>query len=153
MKFCEICEIKPTKKWSFPCRDEYGMLAELEIVCKEGDPTKICRKEIVIPVSTKNELDHYEQICILQGMEPDPPWVKHKHEFEYQLGGFTYNICIQDIKNFAYLLEVEYISEKDDSLIHEPNLRKIITDLGCDPIDPKDFSERIKRYISENSTP
>lgn len=30
---CEICEIKSTKKWNYPCRDECGMLAELEIVC------------------------------------------------------------------------------------------------------------------------
>jgi len=31
---CEICE-KPTKKWNFACRDERGMMAEAEIICKD----------------------------------------------------------------------------------------------------------------------
>lgn len=34
MKICEICD-KQTKKWNFPCRDEHGILDDVEIICKE----------------------------------------------------------------------------------------------------------------------
>ena len=42
MAICEICEIKNTKKWNFPCRDEDGMLAEVEIVCKDCHDVFCC---------------------------------------------------------------------------------------------------------------
>ena len=39
---CEICG-NNTKKWDFPCRDEYGRMAEAEIVCKDcHDKWSLC---------------------------------------------------------------------------------------------------------------
>ncbi len=121
-----------------------------EIVCKEGDPTKICRKEVKIPLVSKEKLDYFAQVFDLLNMKFDPPWIKDKREFEYSVNGFNYIICLQHIHNFAYILEVEFLSDTDTSQIHEPNLRKIMAELGCEPIEPKDFSERIKQYIETN---
>lgn len=84
------------------------------------------------------------------GFRSDPPWMVHKREFEYKLNGFTYVVCLQHIKNFAYLLEVEFLSEKDDTGLHEPNIRRIISELGCEPIEPESFSEKINNYITTN---
>lgn len=122
----------------------------LEIVCKEGNPAMICRKEVKIPLASQEQLKHFAEVFNLLGMQADPQWIKDKYEFEYFLNGFTYIICLQNIHNFAYILEVEFLSEIDSSKIHEPNIRKIISELGCEPIEPGDFSERIKEYINQN---
>lgn len=121
-----------------------------EIVCKEGDATKVCRKEIRLPLHTKEQLDKFGEMLTLMNFKPDPSWTKNKIEFEYFLNGFPYVICLQNIENFQYILEVEHMSEKDDSEIHKPNLVKIIKELGCEPIEPKEFSKRIAKYIQEN---
>jgi hypothetical protein len=119
----------------------------LEIICKDGDPTKISRKEVKIPLREEDKLDYFAHMFGLIGLTPDPSWTKHKREFEYDFKGFTYVVCLQHIENFAYIMEVEFLSENDDSVIHEPNLRAIIQELGCEPINPADFSQKIKEYI------
>lgn len=121
-----------------------------EVVCKEGDPTKIARKEVKIPLSSKEKIGYFSQLFALLNFQPDPPWTKHKREFEYKFNGFTYIVCLQNIQNFAYILEVEFLSKTNDSHIHEPNLKAIIKELGCKPISPKDFLDRMKKYIEEN---
>jgi hypothetical protein len=122
----------------------------LEIVSKEGDPTVISRREIVIPVESKGHLDHFSQVLESVGCASDPPWTKHKQEFTILHKGFEYVVCLQDIKNFAYIIEVEHLSETDDRDVHEPNIREIFAILGVEPIDPKNFTERINKYIKEN---
>ena len=122
----------------------------LEFVCKEGDPTTICRRERRIPVSSREKLDQIAYIFEVLGVEQDPPWTKHKREFEYVYNGFAYLICLQHIERFAYILEVEFLSETPDVEPHEPNLRGIIENLGLEPIDPINFREKINKYIDEN---
>ncbi|MBU0461608.1 MAG: hypothetical protein KJ574_03400 [Nanoarchaeota archaeon] len=123
----------------------------LEMVMKEGDPTKICRRERIMRFKT---MEAFEGMAAHFRDNPDykadPPWMKYKREFECSFQGYTYVICLQDIKDFAYVLEVEHLSEVDDSQIHEPNLRAIIQRLGCEPIDPADFTRRIDEYIQSN---
>jgi hypothetical protein len=119
----------------------------IEVVCKEGNPTTISRREVQIPLSSMNHLEYFAKMFELQGMKADPFWIKYKNEFEYFLNGFTYIVCLQDIKDFAYLLEVEFLSKTNDAKIHEPNLRRIYDELGCEPIEPEDFSSRIQAYI------
>ncbi len=121
-----------------------------EIVCKDKDPTTICRKEIVIPLGSIKELEHFSQMLDLLEFKPDPPWLKHKKEFEHRMNGYSYVVCLQHIEKFAYIMEVEFLSQNDDSAIHEPNLRRIIKELGCEPIEPKDFADRINQYIQTN---
>jgi len=120
----------------------------LEVVCKEGDPTKICRREVVIPLADKNQIDHFAQVFDLLQFKPDRPWEKYKLEFEHDYNGFKYILCLQNIKDFAYILEVEFISEEDTSHIHEPNLRAIISNLGLEPIEPAEFTRRIGEFMS-----
>jgi hypothetical protein len=122
-----------------------------EIISKEGDPCQISRKEVKIPLQSKEHIKYFEEAFLLSKMQPDPTWEKDKMEFIYPLNGFQYIICLQHIHNFAYILEVEYLSESNDILIHEPNLRKIFVELNCQPINPKEFSEKIKEYIKLNS--
>jgi hypothetical protein len=122
-----------------------------EIVCKEGDPTKICRLETRITLASKEALQPIHNLLSTLGYRPDPPWTKHKIEFEQRLKGFRYIICLQDIKDFTFLLEVEHLSLKDDSRVHEPNLKSIIRNLGLEPINPEEFTKRIENYIRTNS--
>ena len=121
-----------------------------EIVCKEGDPTKIRRKEIKIPLKDKEEIKFFSEIFKLIGLKEEPPWLKHKHEFLYSYNNCDYVVCVQYIENFAYVLEVEFMSMTDQSKIHEANLRAIVKELGFEPIDPRQYTHRIKEYIQKN---
>ena len=121
-----------------------------EFIYKEGDPTTLSRREIIVPLPSQTALENMKIIFSSLGFKPDPPWTKHKLEILRGLNGFNYIICVQHIENFAYLLEVEHISNKDDSQIHRPNLEKIITDMGCVPINPRDFKAKINEYIAAN---
>lgn len=121
-----------------------------EFVTKEGDVTNLSRKEIKIELASLDALENFAQLFSILRFKPDPSWLKHKQEFECELNGFKYTVCLQHIENFAYILEVEFLSERDDSMIHEPNLKKIIKELGCEPIEPQDFSKKIREYIEVN---
>ncbi|MFH1398929.1 MAG: hypothetical protein ABIG95_02365 [Candidatus Woesearchaeota archaeon] len=121
-----------------------------EIVCKEGDPTKLCRKEISIPLRNKNEIEYFNQLFQLMGLEHDPPWIKHKHEFLYSYKGYDYIACVQHIENFAYILEVEFCSMTRHIGAHKDNIRAIIRELGCEPITPKEYTQKIEEYIKQN---
>lgn len=121
-----------------------------EFIYKEGDPTTLSRREIIVPLPSQTALENMKIILSSLGFKPDPPWTKHNLKILQGLNGFNYIICVRHIENFAYLLEAEHISSKDDSQIHRPNLVKIIEDLGCTPIDPKDFSAKIREYIANN---
>lgn len=121
-----------------------------EIIFKEGDPTSLCRLETIAYLKSEEDLEKLKASFPLIGFKPDPPWTKHKLEVRYNLSGYFYVVCVQHIENFTHLLEVEHKSKKDDSEIHRPNLEKIIRNLGCVPIDPKDFTGRINEYIAKN---
>lgn len=122
----------------------------LELVCKHGDVTRLSRREVVLPLPSRGHLNHFSDILEMLKFTPDPPWIKHKQEYLCHRDGFDYVICLQHIEKFAYILEVEFLSERDDSDVHGPNLRAIIEELGCEPINPESFSERIKKYIADN---
>jgi len=121
-----------------------------EVVCKEGDATTVSKKEISLVLPTTEHLEKLAQIFEILGLKSYPSWISHKQEFEYEFNGYNYVVCLQHIENFAYILEVEFISEDDDKHIHEPNLKAIIKELGCEPINNEQFSEQIKKYIEEN---
>jgi len=121
-----------------------------EFVTKSGDPTKICSKEIVIPLESREQLDAFAESLAVLNFKPDPSWITHKQEFETQHKGRIYLISLQHIEKFAYILEVEIMCDTDESDKHELALRSIIKSLVCEPIDPRDFSDRIKQYIKEN---
>jgi len=122
-----------------------------EIVCKDGNPTDISRKEMIIPLASRKELDYFSQLFNLLNFKADPSWIKHKREFEYKLNGFTYIVCLQHIENFAYILEVEHLSKTAYTRAHEHNIRTIFRKLNCEPIKPEEFTQRIKEYIKANS--
>jgi len=122
----------------------------IELVCKEEDPTKSSRKEVTIPLASKDELGRFSQVLSVLNFKQDPPWITHKKEFEIDFEGHKYTMCLQHIENFAYILEVEFLSKKDEVEIHEPNLKEIIQQLGLEPINAEDFSARIQKYIEDN---
>jgi len=121
-----------------------------ELVCKDGDPTKICRKELKLSFESKDEYDKMFDIFTELKLQSDPSWIKHKQEFEYDLDGQKYIICLQDIKNFAYVLEVEILTIEPNMPLHEKNIRTIFANLKVQAIDPKEFNDKITRYIWQN---
>ena len=121
-----------------------------EIVQKEGDPTMICRKETREDVNDRDELRRREEALKAQDYKPDPPWIKHKKEFLYPYNGFDYVVCLQDIENFAYILEVEFMSNTPDLKTHEPNIRAVTKELSLEPIEPVEFLRMIQEYIETN---
>jgi adenylate cyclase class IV len=122
----------------------------IKIVCKEEDPTKLCRKEVVVPLQSLEELDKFKQIFVMIGLKPSVPWTKHKRDFKTKYKNFTYEVSLQHIENFAYILEVEFMSDKEDSHIHENNIKEIIRSLGAEPINPEDFKKKINEYQKDN---
>ena len=120
-----------------------------EIVFKDKDPTAVSRKEISINLKDKDECLKMIDLLRELGFKDDPSWTNEKEEFICFYDGFEYILSLQFIEDFAYLLEAEIVS--DDPKKHIPNLKKIISDLGCEPIDPEDFKERINNYVKEFS--
>ena len=120
-----------------------------EIVQKEGDPTQICRYEHKDSMD-RERFESLKSLFESSGYKPDPPWVKHKKEFHYHYNGFNYVICLQDIENFACILEVEFMTKTPDVKTHEPNLRAIIKELGLEPIEPAEFLRLMQQYIDAN---
>lgn len=120
-----------------------------ELVFKDADPTAFSRKELTI--NLKNREDCHNMVALLKelGFKDDPSWVKKKEEFLCNLNGFDYTLSLQFIENFAYLLEAEIMS--DDDKTHVPNLKQIISSLGCQPIEPIEFNAKIEEYIRKNS--
>ncbi|MFH1828506.1 MAG: hypothetical protein ABH824_04540 [Nanoarchaeota archaeon] len=122
-----------------------------EIVFKDGNPTSFLRNEISI--NLKDFDDCEKTIFLLKelGFKDDPSWVKKKEEFICEHEKFQYTLSLQHIENFAYLLEAEIISEtKEDSEMHILNLKKILENLGCQPIEAVEFKSKIEEYIKEN---
>jgi adenylate cyclase class IV len=120
-----------------------------EVVIKTGEPTTVSRQETIVPVASKEELQRIARIFELLLFAADPPWTNEKHEFICKRNGYTYVLSLQNIERFARILEVEHMSETEDAT-HEETIKQIITELGCEPIDPADFKERIAEYIKNN---
>ncbi len=118
----------------------------IEIVCKKGLVTKCCRKEIRIPLNSLEKLDHFREVFDLLPLIKEPKILKHKQEFNYHYKGYDYIVCLQYIENFAYLVEVEYLAEQDDSQVHEPNLKNILEELNLKMIDSDKFLKRVADY-------
>lgn len=91
-------------------------------------------------------------IAILEklGFKADPSWTKKKEELICNYEEHEYTLSLQHIQIFACLLEAEILCEKNDESIHVPNLKKILSDLGCEPIEAEEFKEKIQKYIRDN---
>ncbi len=118
----------------------------IEIVTKKGLVTRCVRKEIKIPLPNKDTLDHFRYVFDLLPLTPNPKTLKHKQEFTYNFNDYDYVVCLQHIENFAYLMEVEFLAEKDDSEIHEPNLKEILNEFGLNLIEGEKFLKRVEDY-------
>jgi adenylate cyclase class IV len=117
-----------------------------EVVCKEPDVTKVGRKEIKIPIADDEDFDAMQEMLLMLGLELEAEWIKHKTEFIFPYKGYDYTVCLQHIENFAYILEVEFIADVNNFFTHEPNIREIIRELGCEPINPIEFLKRVDEY-------
>lgn len=130
-----------------------------ELVFKDGDPTHFSRKEITINLKEKDDCNQMINLLKELGFKDDPSWVKHKEEFVLEYDSQEYTLSLQHIKNFAYLLEAEIMlednnldeSKTEKELGHIENLKKILTRLGCTPIEPKEFNQKIGEYVQKNS--
>ncbi|MBW2997140.1 hypothetical protein KY349_02240, partial [Candidatus Woesearchaeota archaeon] len=112
-----------------------------EVVFKDTDPTKFSRNEISI--NLKDIDDCHNMIALLNemGLEQHPGWTTERADFVCEFGDHEYTLSLQHIPNFAYLLEAEILSDNPDK--HIPNLKKILSNLGCEPLDPDEFKEKI----------
>ena len=119
-----------------------------ELVFKDGDPTTLSRKEISINLNSHDDCQQTIQLLKELGFQDDPEWIKNKDEFLCEHNGEEYTLSLQHIENFAYLLEAEIIAE--ESIGHIQNLKNILNNLGCEPIDNKDFKLKIEEYIKSN---
>jgi hypothetical protein len=119
-----------------------------EVVFKGmDDPTALARKEISIPLQTTEDCQNMIELLKGLGLQQHPGWTTERADFLCEFGDHEYTLSLQHIPNFAYLLEAEIISENPDK--HIPNLKKILSNLGCEPLDPDEFKEKIKEYIEK----
>lgn len=119
----------------------------IEIVYKRGLMTRICRREIKIPLTSLEKLEYFIQIFDALPMEKQRSTIKHKQEFVYHFNGYDYVICLQYLEELAYIMEVEYLGEtEEESAIHEPNLHAILAELGLALIDGAKYTQRVNDY-------
>lgn len=122
-----------------------------ELIFKDGDPTQFSRKEISIDLGSLENCEKMITLLTALGLEQHPSWIKHGEEFICEHAGFKYALSLQHIENFAYILEAEFMSEEHDEQ-HVNNIKQILQDLGCDPINVEEFKEKIKEYIEKFSS-
>lgn len=121
-----------------------------ELVHKTGQENKICKKETKIYFDNVDEFNNMKSIFSDLKILCDAEINIHKQDYEILLDEFRYIICLQNIKDYAYVLEVEYLNEDENYLIHERNIRSIFKRLNIQPIDPKEFNDRLTRYLLVN---
>jgi adenylate cyclase class IV len=120
-----------------------------EVVWKDTDPTELSRKEVSINLNSVE--DCHKMIALLDaaGLQQHPSWTTERADFVCEMGDHEYILSLQHIPNFAYILEAEIMTEEPDK--HIPNLKKILTTLGCEPLDADEFKAKIKDYIEKYS--
>ncbi len=118
-----------------------------EVVFKDTDPTKFSRKEISINLKDIDDCHNMVSLLTEMGLEQHPSWTTTKEEFICETGGHEYTLSLQHIPNFAYILEAEIIA--DDADVHIPNLKYILSSLGCEPLDAVEFKKKINEYIEK----
>jgi adenylate cyclase class IV len=121
-----------------------------EMVIKDGDPTTISRKETTINLKSKEDCHKMIEILRELGYKQDPEWTKKKEEFLLKKNNQEYTLSLQNILNFAYILEAEIITEEHNEE-HIKVLKQILKELDCEVIEPKEFKEKIEEYIKKNS--
>lgn len=120
-----------------------------ELVVKDGDPTIISREDTTINIQDVEDCKKMIQLLQHLGFKPDPPRTKTKEEFVLKYKDQEYILSLQSVPKFAKILEAEIITESHNDK-HVATLKRILTDLGCEPIEQEDFKARIKEYIEEN---
>ena len=119
----------------------------IEVVYKQGLITKICRREIKIPLQSEAKLQYFREIFDALPLDKQRRTIKHKQEFVYNFNGFDYIICLQYIEELAYIMEVEFLGQSEaESVIHEPNLIAILAEFGLQEIDGPKYLKRVDDY-------
>ncbi|MBW2965026.1 hypothetical protein KY363_06220 [Candidatus Woesearchaeota archaeon] len=116
-----------------------------EVVFKgKDDPAAVERPEFSIPLKDMDDVDKMVKLLENVGLSQHPSWTTHKEEFATSIDGHDYTLSLQHIENFAYILEAEAMTDEPE--LHIPKLKKLLSGLGCEPIDPDDFVERVNEY-------
>ena len=121
-----------------------------EFVYKDEDVMKFSRNEVTVKLAGEKEGKAMEDALKMLGFKNDPPWIKEEQDFVCELNGHAYSLCLQHIKNFAYVLEAEIVCEKNEEELHVPNLKKLLASLGCEPIGIQEYRAMINDYIVKN---
>ena len=119
-----------------------------EVVFKDTDPTKFSRKEISIGLKGIDECNAMIELLKAVGLEEHPRWTTQRADFICEHEGHEYTLSLQHIPNFAYILEAEALCDSDDPEKHIPNLKRMLSSLGCEPLDPDEFRQKIQEYIT-----
>jgi len=122
-----------------------------ELVHKKGKVTDFARKESTIKLQSKEEIDTFLNIFRALNFTEEPGWITHRRDFEYGFDNKIYSVSLQNTENFAKLLEVEFVTEKESDIdFYKTQIKKIIENLGCKPIDSDEFNQEITKYIEKN---
>lgn len=122
-----------------------------EFVYKDEDVMKFSRNEVTVKLAGEKDGKAMEEALNRLGFSNDPPWIKEEHDFACEFEGHTYSLCLQHIKNFAYVLEAEIVCEKNEEELHVPILKKLLASIGCEPIGIQEYRAMINDYIRKNS--
>ncbi|MBW2967797.1 hypothetical protein KY362_04890 [Candidatus Woesearchaeota archaeon] len=116
-----------------------------EMVFKsDPDPAAETREEISIPLQDMDQVDKMLAIFDRIGLSQHPSWTTERADFVAEFAGHQYTLSLQNIPNFAKILEAEIITDEPEK--HIPNLKKLIKSLGCEPIEPNEFREKVQEY-------
>ena len=119
---------------------------EMHVVCKEQDLSKVGRKEIKIPVANEEDFNAMHDLFIMLGLKQAPSWIKHKKEFIFPYKGYNYTVCLEHIEGFGHILKVVILSDTNNFYAHEPNIKDIIKELGCEPVNPVQLLQKVKEF-------
>lgn len=148
------CETLRTRKFKSQRGDDVRLRHSenrCELVYKKGQATDIVREEITLNLGSKEDIDSLGIILDVLNFVEDPPWTTQRMDFEHFFEGYVYSVSLQDTENFAQILEVEFVSNNESERnIHEAKIKQIMSELGCEPIDLKEFSNKIEKYVEEN---
>jgi adenylate cyclase class IV len=112
--------------------------------------TDIASKKIVFKFEDKEEFEAMQDVFDSLQLQSDPISLKHNQEFHFPIEQYAYTICLQDIKNFTYFIEIKIQVDDENFLVHELNIKSIFKKLNLEPTSPKELSNEITKYILKN---
>lgn len=120
------------------------------VTVKSGFAADAVRNEKEMPLANEQEVDMLRSLFSMLGLVQAPPWDAIRRDYVFVHNGEQFEASMQDIPNFARILEIEYRGKNLDEPAAENEIRTIMKELGVKPVNGEEFAAKIAAYKAPN---